>query len=77
MVPTLEEKKELNLTKLNMLEAVDGHCPRRRTRHRVSADEYPGEPHSRRSPRRGRALPARRLQGVQMSQNRRVLIMKV
>ena len=40
-----------------MLEAVDGHCPRRRTRHRVSAVEYPGEPHSRRSPRRAR--PAR------------------
>ena len=40
-----------------MLEAVDGHCHRRRTRRRVSAVEYPGEPHSRRSPRQAR--PAR------------------
>ena len=76
MVPTLEEKKELNLTKLNMLEAVDGHCPA----------AAPGivsalldVPESRTAAARpaGRALPARRLQGVQMSQNRRVLIMKV
>ena len=40
-----------------MLEAVDGHCHRRRTRHRASTVKCPGEPHSRRSPRRAR--PAR------------------